>query len=48
MPEASGIACVFKEVIGVQDRDLRILSVQGVKRLPYYLKYLKELHEDGI
>ncbi len=48
MPEAPGIACVFKEVIGVQDRDLRILSVQGVKRLPYYLKYLKELHEDGI
>jgi len=28
-------------------KDLRILSVQGVKRLPYYLKFLKELQEEG-
>ena len=25
------------------EKDTRELSVQGVKRLPYYLKYLKEL-----
>ena len=27
---------------------MRILSVQGVKRLPYYLKYLKELQSEGV
>ena len=26
----------------------RVLSIQGVKRLPYYLKYLKELRENGV
>lgn len=32
----------------MQERDPRILSVQGVKRLPYYLKYLKDLDSEGI
>ena len=32
----------------MQKNDLRVLSVQGVKRLPYYLKFLKELQSDGI
>ena len=27
----------------MQEKDARVLSVQGVKRLPYYLKLLKEL-----
>lgn len=31
----------------MQKKDMRILSVQGVKRLPYYLKFLKELQEEG-
>ena len=26
----------------------RVLSIQGVKRLPYYLKYLKELQQNGV
>lgn len=26
----------------------RVLSIQGVKRLPYYLKFLKELKEKGV
>ena len=26
----------------------RVLSIQGVKRLPYYLKYLKELQKNGV
>lgn len=30
------------------DKDERVLSVQGIKRLPYYLKFLKELESaDG-
>ena len=32
----------------MQEKDLRVLSVQGVKRLPYYLKFLKELQERGM
>ncbi len=31
----------------VQEKDSRILSVQGVKRLPYYLKFLKELEKSN-
>jgi len=31
----------------LQKNDLRVLSVQGVRRLPYYLKFLKELQEEG-
>lgn len=26
----------------------RVLSIQGIKRLPYYLKFLKELKENGV
>ena len=26
----------------------RILSIQGIKRLPYYLKFLKELKVNGV
>ena len=31
----------------MQANDLRVLSVQGIKRLPYYLKFLKELQASG-
>ncbi|MBQ9196890.1 MAG: redox-sensing transcriptional repressor Rex [Clostridia bacterium] len=31
----------------MQEQDTHVLSVQGVKRLPYYLKYLKELQANG-
>ena len=27
---------------------MHVLSVQGIKRLPYYLKYLKELQQSGV
>lgn len=38
----------MKEAFGnVADKDTRELSVQGVKRLPYYLKYLKELEDSN-
>lgn len=30
------------------EKDTRVLSVQGVKRLPYYLKFLKELEESNV
>lgn len=31
----------------MQEKNSRVLSVQGVKRLPYYLKLLKELKSEG-
>lgn len=31
----------------MQEKNPRVLSVQGVKRLPYYLKLLKELESQG-
>ena len=31
----------------MQEKNARVLSVQGVKRLPYYLKLLKELQAEG-
>ena len=31
----------------MQDNELRVLSVQGVRRLPYYLKFLKEMQAKG-
>lgn len=31
----------------LQAKDLSTLSIQGIKRLPHYLKYLKELDESG-
>ena len=31
----------------MQEQDAHVLSVQGVKRLPYYLKFLKELQANG-
>lgn len=32
----------------MQEKKARVLSVQGIKRLPYYLKFLKELDENGV
>ena len=36
------------EVLSLQEQDMHVLSVQGIKRLPYYLKYLKELQAKGM
>ena len=35
------------EGLALQEQDAHVLSVQGVKRLPYYLKFLKELQANG-
>ena len=34
--------------LGMQEQETHALSMQGVRRLPYYLKYLKDLQGEGI